>query len=54
MRPQLLLILQLNCHRDAHAAADAEGGNATMAVGVFEIIQERYEYARAACPYWMP
>ena len=33
--------------RNAHAAADAQGGQALLGIAAFHFVQQRYEHARA-------
>src|SRR5215213_2028086 len=46
--------LPLHAHRDAHAAADAERGEALLGVALLHLEQKRGEHARAGCADRMP
>src|SRR5215208_2033462 len=46
--------LPLHAHGDAHAAADAERGEALLGVALLHLEQKRGEHARAGCADRMP
>src|ERR1700690_1266992 len=46
----LPLVLSFPAHRDAHAAADAERGQALLGVAPLHLVQERHQNARTGRP----
>src|SRR6267154_486133 len=44
--PSALVLLSLHAHRDAHAAADAERGEALLGIAPLHLVQQRHQHAR--------
>src|SRR5438445_9425995 len=48
--PSALALLALHAHRDAHAAADAERGEALLGIAPLHLMQKRHQHARTGSP----
>src|ERR1700751_3970601 len=46
--------LSFNCHRDAHAATDAQRGEAFLGVALLHLVEERHQHPPARRPDRVP
>src|SRR4051794_9159594 len=48
-RPASVGSIACDAHRDAHAAADAQRGEALLGVALLHLVQQGHQHARAGC-----
>src|SRR5450759_5189786 len=51
--PAAVCSVACNAHGDAHAAADAQSGEALLGIALLHFMQQRHQHARAGCADWM-